>query len=73
MLTPISLPLYSCRDRPVWAQPAPGEGLIHFTLGRPRPTLAVRIAGDMFIELDDTRRIAGLCLLNVPPFPNRDP
>jgi hypothetical protein len=45
------------------------ERTIHFRIGPPRPAKAVRIARDLLVELDPRARIAGLWLLNVPPFP----
>jgi hypothetical protein len=34
-----------------------------------RPARAIRFARDLLLELDERDRIAGLWLLNVPPFP----
>lgn len=44
------------------------ETVFHFTLGKPRQTRAVRLASDLLIELDAANNLAGLWLLNVPPF-----
>jgi hypothetical protein len=45
------------------------ERVIHFRLGRARETRTVRLGRDMLLDLDDQSQIAGLWLLNVPPFP----
>jgi len=45
------------------------ERVIHFRLGRARETRTVRLGRDMLIDLDAQSQIAGLWLLNVPPFP----
>jgi hypothetical protein len=45
------------------------ERVIHFRLGTPRETRTVRVARDLLLDLDAQSRIAGLWLLNVPPFP----
>jgi hypothetical protein len=48
------------------------ERIFHFLIGPPRPTETARIAADVVLELDSRRRLAGVWLLNVPPFP-QDP
>ena len=45
------------------------ERTIHFKVGSNRPQRIVRIARDILIEVDDGSAIAGVWLLNVPPFP----
>lgn len=45
------------------------ERVFHFTLGRPRQTRTVRFARDLLLDLDGSNHLAGLWLLNVPPFP----
>jgi hypothetical protein len=45
------------------------ERVIHFRLGSLRETRTVRLGRDLLIDLDTQSRIAGLWLLNVPPFP----
>ncbi|MDQ3996119.1 MAG: hypothetical protein M3303_03785 [Gemmatimonadota bacterium] len=45
------------------------EQVIHFRLGPARETRTVRLGRDLLIDLDRQSRIAGLWLLNVPPFP----
>jgi len=46
------------------------ERTIHFILGPPRSTRAVRIARDILLDVDARDRLAGLWLLNVPPCPD---
>jgi hypothetical protein len=45
------------------------ERTIHFKLGAPRQTRTIRVARDILLDLDGGGQIAGLWLLNVPPFP----
>lgn len=45
------------------------ERVIHFRLGSTRETRTVRLGRDLLIDLDTESRIAGVWLLNVPPFP----
>src|SRR5207248_6092592 len=45
------------------------ERTIHFTLGKYRETRTVRIAREILLDLDTRDRIAGVWLLDVPPFP----
>jgi hypothetical protein len=45
------------------------ERVIHFRLGSPRETRTVRLGRDLLLDVDSQGRIAGLWLLNVPPFP----
>lgn len=45
------------------------ERTIHFRLGATRETRTVRIARDILVDIDRRDRIAGLWLLDVPPFP----
>ena len=45
------------------------ERTIHFRVGPARPARTVRIARDLLLDVDPHGRIAGVWLLNVPPFP----
>ena len=45
------------------------ERTIHFRIGAARSVRAVRIATDIVLDIDDASHIAGVWLLNVPPFP----
>lgn len=47
------------------------ERVFHFTLGRQKHTRTVRLARDLLLDLDGSGHLAGLWLLNVPPFPTR--
>jgi hypothetical protein len=46
------------------------ERTIHFRVGGLRATRTVRIARDLLLDIDRRDRIAGLWLLDVPPFPD---
>ncbi len=43
--------------------------IFHFRFGGPRQTTVVRVAKDLLFDVDATDHVAGLWLLNVPPFP----
>lgn len=45
------------------------ERTIHFRIGPSRPTRPVSVAQDVILDIDERDRIAGVWLLNVPPFP----
>ena len=46
------------------------EEVIYFRVGTNRVTRAVQVGRDLVVDLDRQQRIAGLWLLNVPPFPS---
>jgi hypothetical protein len=46
------------------------ESIFHIRVGRQRAATVVRVADHMLVEIDKQSRIAGLWLLEVPPFPN---
>src|SRR5439155_1626471 len=46
------------------------ESVFHIRVGRQRPATVVRVADHMLVEIDKQSRLAGLWLLEVPPFPN---
>ena len=56
-------------DTPVAAESDHAERTIHFRLGRGREVRTVRIARDMLLDIDNRDRLAGVWLLDVPPFP----
>jgi hypothetical protein len=58
-------------ETPVMAETDESERVFHFTLGRPRQTRTVRFASDLLVDVDSSNHLAGLWLLNVPPFPAR--
>jgi hypothetical protein len=45
------------------------ERVIHFRVGAPREVRTVRLGRDLLLDVDPQSRIAGVWLLNVPPFP----
>jgi len=46
------------------------ESVFHIRVGRQRAATVVRVADHMLVEVDKQSRIAGIWLLDVPPFPN---
>ena len=56
-------------DTPVAAESDDAERTIHFRLGPGRQVRTVRIARDMLLDIDTRDRLAGVWLLQVPPFP----
>ncbi|MGH7654775.1 MAG: hypothetical protein ACREN6_08935 [Gemmatimonadaceae bacterium] len=56
-------------DTRVVADADASERTIHFRFGAARPFRAVRVAQDMIFDVDESDHIAGVWLLNVPPFP----
>jgi hypothetical protein len=57
-------------DTPLTVDRNPTESVFHIRVGRQRPATVVRVADHMLVEVDKQSRIAGLWLLEVPPFPN---
>lgn len=56
-------------ETPLLAEADEAERVFHFTLGRPRQTRTIRFAKDLLLDVDASSNLAGLWLLNVPPFP----
>ena len=56
-------------DTPVAAESDHAERTIHFRLCPGRQVRTVRIARDMLLDIDNRDRLAGVWLLDVPPFP----
>lgn len=56
-------------DTAIVAESDSHERVIHFRLGKPRASRTVRVATDLLLEVDRKSQIAGVWLLNVPPFP----
>jgi hypothetical protein len=56
-------------ETPLLAEADEAERVFHFTLGQKRQTRTVRVARDLLLDLDGSNHLAGLWLLNVPPFP----
>ncbi|MEO6525391.1 MAG: hypothetical protein ABIP93_02070 [Gemmatimonadaceae bacterium] len=46
------------------------ERVIHFRVGSARDVRTVRLGRDLLLDVDPQSRIAGVWLLNVPPFPS---
>lgn len=46
------------------------ESVIHLRVGRARSAIPVRVGDHLLVEIDKQARLAGLWLLEVPPFPN---
>jgi hypothetical protein len=49
---------------------SPEESVFHVRVGRARAARPVRVADNLIVEVDRQDRLAGLWLLQVPPFPN---
>ena len=56
-------------DTALVAEADQAERTIHFRVGPSRQVRTVRIARDLLLDVDPHGRIAGVWLLNVPPFP----
>jgi hypothetical protein len=56
-------------DTPIRAVADEEERTIHFRIGPVRPSRALLVAKDLLVEVDAHSKLAGLWLLNVPPFP----
>jgi hypothetical protein len=57
-------------DTPMRAEADDAERVIYFRIGVRRGVRTVRPGRDLLLDLDPASRIAGLWLLNVPPFPD---
>jgi len=56
-------------DTPVSAESDRAERVLHFRLGTARQVRTVRVAHELLLDIDSRGRLAGLWLLDVPPFP----
>lgn len=56
-------------ETPLSAEVDDPERIFHFRLGAGRETRAVQLASDILIDVEPSGAVAGLWLLNVPPFP----
>ena len=56
-------------DTALIAEADQSERTIHFRLGPSRQTRTIRLARDLLLDIDGHGAIAGVWLLNVPPFP----
>jgi hypothetical protein len=57
---------------PIAAEADNAERVIHFRMGARREVRTVRLGRDLLLDVDPQSRIAGVWLLNVPPFPSPD-
>lgn len=57
-------------DTPLVAEADSTERVIHFKLGKTREARTVRVGRDLLLDVDRQSQIAGVWLLNVPPFPD---
>ena len=48
----------------------PKESVLHLRVGRARTATPVRVGDHLLVEIDKQSRLAGIWLLEVPPFPN---
>jgi len=46
------------------------ESILHLRVGRARTATPVRVGDHLLVEIDKQNRLAGVWLLDVPPFPN---
>lgn len=46
------------------------ERTVHFRIGQGRAAASYRAATDLLVEIDESQHLAGIWLLNVPPFPS---
>jgi hypothetical protein len=56
-------------DTQLTALSDPSEHTFHFRIGAVRAVRHVQFAKDLALDVDDRDRVAGVWLLNVPPFP----
>jgi hypothetical protein len=56
-------------ETPMRAEADESERNFHFVIGKPQKIRTVRLASDLLLEIDSSNNLAGLWLLNVPPFP----
>jgi hypothetical protein len=59
-------------ETPLLAESDETERVIYFRVGMKRDVRTVRLGLDLLLDVDPQSRIAGLWLLNVPPFPPPD-
>lgn len=58
-------------ETPMIAESDEAERVFHFTLGKRRQTRTVRLGSDLLLDVDGSNNLAGVWLLNVPPFPSQ--
>jgi hypothetical protein len=57
-------------DTPIMVDKNQTESVFHIRVGRHKPATVVRVGDHLLVEIDKQSRLAGLWLLEVPPFPN---
>ena len=57
-------------ETPLLAESDEAERVIYFRVGLKREVRTVQLGRDLLLDIDPQSRIAGLWLLNVPPFPS---
>jgi hypothetical protein len=60
-------------DTAIGVEKNAAESVFHIRVGRARAVKPVRVADRLLVEMDDKDRLAGIWLLDVPPFPDVEP
>ena len=56
-------------EAPMRAEADDAERVVYFRIGDRREARSIRLGSDLLVDVDRRDRLAGLWLLNVPPFP----
>lgn len=56
-------------EAPMRAEADDAERVVYFRIGDRREARSIRLGSDLLLDVDRKHRLAGLWLLNVPPFP----
>lgn len=56
-------------EAPMRAEADDAEQVVYFQIGDRREARSIRLGSDLLLDVDRQGRLAGLWLLNVPPFP----
>lgn len=68
-LRPSSGPTTLEVEAPMRAEADDAEKVVYFRIGDRREARSIRVGSDLLLDVDRQHRLAGLWLLNVPPFP----
>jgi hypothetical protein len=60
-------------EAPMRAEADDAERIVYFRIGDRREARSIRFGSDLLLDVDRQDRLAGLWLLNVPPFPATTP
>jgi len=60
-------------EAPMHAEADDAERVVYFRIGDRRDARTIRVGSDLLLDVDRQDRLAGLWLLNVPPFPATTP